>query len=103
MIRQCSLKMTWLFCGLLLVPGASASSNPEQNLQTVDKTITIRQETQKKEDAWDSEKKRLTVRYQALEATKKRLLFEQKQHRIRLNNYQQRVEDTERVPGSEKS
>ncbi len=96
MIRQCSLKMTWLFCGLLLVPGANASANPEQNLQTVDKTITIRQETQKKEDAWDSEKKSLTARYQALEATKKRLLFEQKQHRIRLDNCRQRVEDAQR-------
>jgi len=96
MIRQCSLKTAWLFCGLLLVPGASASANPEQNLQTVDKAITIRQETQKKEDAWDSEKKRLTMRYQTLEATKKGLLLEQEQYRVRLNNYRQRVEEAQR-------
>jgi hypothetical protein len=96
MIRQCSLKTAWLFCGLLLVPGASASANPEQNLQTVDQAITIRQETQKKEDAWDSEKKRLTTRYQTLQATKKGLLFEQKQNQIRLNNCRQRVKETER-------
>lgn len=96
MIRQCSLKTIWLLCGLLLIPGVSASANPEQNLQTVDQAITIRRETQKKEDAWDSEKKRLTARYQALEATKKGLLFEQKQHRIRLNNYRQKVEEAQR-------
>ena len=96
MIHQCLLKMTWLLCGLLLVANASASSNPEQNLQIVDQALTIRQETQKKEDAWDSEKKRLMVRYQALQATEKVLLFEQKQNRTRLDNIRQRVEQAER-------
>ena len=75
---------------------ATAASEAETILQQVDKAIAIRQQTQKKEDAWDSEKKRLTVRYQALQATRKRLLFEQKQNQTRLDNYRQRVEEAER-------
>ena len=75
---------------------ATAGSEADAVLHQVDKAITIRQQTQKKEDAWDSEKKRLTVRYQALEATRKSLLFEQKQNRTRLNNIRQRVEEGER-------
>ena len=75
---------------------ATAASEAETILQQVDKAITIRQQTQKKEDTWDSEKKRLTVRYQALQAAKKGLLFEQKQNQTRLNNYRQRVGEAER-------
>jgi len=96
MIRQCSLKIAWLFCGLLLVPGVSASANPEQNLQTVDQAITIRRETQEKEDAWDSEKKALTGRYRILQAEKKRLLFEQEQNEKLLSHHRQRAVEAER-------
>lgn len=96
MTHQCSLKTTWLFCGLLLVSSAHASSNPEQSLQIVDKSISIRQETQKKEDAWNSEKKKLMARYHALQETRKRLRFEQKQNQTRLDNYRQRVNAAER-------
>jgi hypothetical protein len=101
MTNQCTLQTVRLLClSLFLVlpatVGATNSNSAEQSLKEVDQTITIRQETQKKEDTWDSEKKRLTTRYQALQATQKSLLFEQKQNQIRLNNCRQRVQEAER-------
>ena len=101
MTNQSTLKTIQLFClGLFLVlpttTSATNSGSAQQSLQKVEQALTIRRETQKKEDSWDSEKKRLTAHYQALQVTRKNLLFEQKQNQTRLNNYRQRVEEAER-------
>ena len=102
MTNQSTLKTIQLFClGLFLVvttatADATNSGSAQQSLQKVEQALTNRRETQKKEDSWDSEKKRLTAHYQALQVTRKNLLFEQKQNQVHLNNVRQGVEEAER-------
>ncbi|MEA1922900.1 MAG: DUF3450 domain-containing protein [Pseudomonadota bacterium] len=101
MTHQYTLRIIrlYFFVLCLVLPAsvrATDSDSAQQSLQRVEQTITIRQETQKKEDAWDSEKKRLTVRFKALQETRKALLFEQKRNRLQLNNIRERVKEAER-------
>lgn len=97
------MRTLFITCLLLFLSSVAISAGSEQDnapariKKKVTSTIDVRQETQKKEDVWASQKGKLTARYRSLQANLKYLKKVKTKTEQMLRAQEKQVAETERM------
>ena len=101
-LQGCILKIIVPFIIMLCFVSSSpaqAEDFPSRVEKPVDRSITIRQVTQKAEDRWEDQRRKLTVEYERLEAEQKRLAAHRDKLRQEANALERTVASLEKQLG----